>query len=423
MKRVIVILTAVASVIAVSGQTRMSVEECMRYAVEHNHGVRQRELMLDNHKADKLAVLGSFMPSVGINVGAQYNFGRAIDPETNTYTNVNTFNNGEELYASLPIFDGLRRVHMLQAEKASILMGKNALETEKKKTELAVFQSYVDVLYYKGTVEMTKAKREESEMMMKRTRLMEEIGQKSMADVAQMEAQLAGDECEMVRQENMLRVAMIRLKSEMNYEGELEIEDEIVEVGTREKDEATGSNSELEEAYHEMEASRRSYAAAKAEFMPQLSVNAGINTSYYRTMGESAPSLGRQLKDNKGEYVGASLNIPIFSRLSNVANVKKAKNNYKIARERYEAKQVELNQLRMQAEADAEGYERQAVQMEKKVAADSIAYEMVRRQYEEGLASPIEVQQSAAVLLQSRATHLQSRLMLAVKNRVWRMYN
>ena len=68
--------------------------QCMNYAVTHNTQVRQAELALDNYKASRLEAIGSFLPSASAGVDVQYNFGRAIDPETNGYTDVSSFYNG-----------------------------------------------------------------------------------------------------------------------------------------------------------------------------------------------------------------------------------------------------------------------------------------------------------------------------------------
>lgn len=45
--------------------------------------------------------------------------------------------------------------------------------------------------------------------------------------------------------------------------------------------------------------------------------------------------------------------------------------------------------------------------MEKKVEADSIAYQLTRRQFEEGLATAIDLHTTSAQLLNSKATLLQ----------------
>ena len=78
------------SLLTSSAQT-WTMQKCMQYAVEHNHEVKQAALELDDYKAQKTKAVGSFLPAVDAGIGAQYNFGRAIDPETNGYTDVSTF--------------------------------------------------------------------------------------------------------------------------------------------------------------------------------------------------------------------------------------------------------------------------------------------------------------------------------------------
>ena len=41
-------------------------------------------------------------------------WGRNIDPETNTYNNVTTFNNYYQLYAELNVFDGFATINALK---------------------------------------------------------------------------------------------------------------------------------------------------------------------------------------------------------------------------------------------------------------------------------------------------------------------
>ena len=92
------------------GQPSWTVEQCMRYAVAHNHEVTQQRLTVEDYRNERTQAVGAFLPALHASVGSQYNFGRAIDPETNTYTNVSTFYNGYCVSASIPLFDGFQRV-------------------------------------------------------------------------------------------------------------------------------------------------------------------------------------------------------------------------------------------------------------------------------------------------------------------------
>ena len=100
------ILTLSAVSVQAQTETSWTAQQCMKYAVEHNTQVHRAVLQLDNYKAQKTSAIGSFLPSVDASIGANYNFGRAIDPETNGYTNVSTFYNGYSVQAYLPVFDG-----------------------------------------------------------------------------------------------------------------------------------------------------------------------------------------------------------------------------------------------------------------------------------------------------------------------------
>ena len=388
MKQALIILLAIAAK-QVAAQNDWTMQQCMQYAVEHNHEVKQAELKLDNYKAQKTNAVGSFLPYVDASIGAQYNFGRAIDPETNGYTDVSTFYNGYQLSALLPVFDGFSRLHALKAAKAN------------------------------------------------ETRLFEEVGRKSAADVAQVESQQAEADYELTRQQNLYASALLDLKKAMALPlgEELRVKSEkdnsVVELGMAETDSSlftphsslSSLHPELQTARYQVQASKHEWRQARASFFPSLSLSAGLNTSYYKTLhSDMAASFRDQLNNNMGEYVGATLSIPLFNRLQTITNIRKAKNNYRIAQEALEQKRLELEKLSREAWLDWLGYQKQTAQMVKKVEADSIAYQLTKRQFEEGLGTAIDLHTTSTQLLKSKATLLQCQLMAMVKEHLVRYY-
>ena len=425
----------------------MSVWECMRYAVAHSHGLRQRALQLDNSEATRMQAVGAFLPSLGASAGTQWNFGRAIDPETNTYTSVSTFNNGYGLSASLPVFDGLYRLHNLRAARADVLMQKNALQAERDQVALDTYQAFTNVIYCQEAVRLAEEKLHESELTLRQTEVMEEEGLKSPADVALIRAQVAADKLTLTRQENQRETAMLKLKEVMGLnpspspresltpapspkgEGSIVIEHLTLDATSLthytplSSRRGAGGEAVLLQSYYSMLAARHTLGVARAAFFPTVSLSAGVNSSYYRNLDAARTTAFRQqLKNNLGEYVSLSISIPLFNRLGNIATLHRAKNNVHIAEEQYAAKRMELEVLRQQAHLDVKAYQQECVQGTAKVAADSLAYELVRQQYAEGLASPVDLQASATTLLQSRASLLQSRLMVGVKEMMVRYY-
>ena len=410
-------------------QGEWSMQQCMQYAVEHNHEVKRAELELDNYKASKTGAIGRFLPSVDASIGAQYNFGRAIDPETNGYTDVSTFYNGYSLYASLPIFDGFSRIHALKAAQASTLMGRASLRQSQDQTALNVLQAYTNVAYYEGLVKMADEKVQETELLLKQIRLLEEVGRKSAADVAQVESQKAEADYELTRQKNLYASAMLELKKTMAFPMQdtllLNYRDwshDSADVST-DQGPVPMIHPELQAAQYQMQASKHEWHQARAAFYPSLSLSAGLNTTYYHTLhSDVGESFSNQFKNNMGEYVGATLSIPLFNRLQTITSMRKAKNNYRIAQETYKQKQLELEKFSREAWQDWQGYLKQTVQMVEKVEADSIAYQLTKRQFEEGLSTAIDLRTTSAQLLNSKATLLQCQLMAMVKEQLVRYY-
>ena len=433
MKQALIILLAIAAK-QVAAQNDWTMQQCMQYAVEHNHEVKQAELKLDNYKAQKTNAIGSFLPYVDAGIGAQYNFGRAIDPETNGYTDVSTFYNGYQLSASLPVFDGFSRLHALKAAKASELMGKSTLRKQQDQTALSVLQAFANVAYYDGLVKMADEKVEETTLLLKQTRLFEEVGRKSAADVAQVESQEAEAHYELTRQQNLYASALLELKKAMALPLSEELrltkgksfgkDNSGVELGMAEANSSLSTlHPELQTAQYQVQASKHEWRQARASLFPSLSLSAGLNTTYYKTLhSETAASFRNQLKNNMGEFVGATVSIPLFNRLQTITNIRKAKNNYRIAQEALEQKQLELEKLSREAWQDWQGYLKQTVQMEKKVEADSIAYLLTKRQFEEGLSTAIDLHTTSTQLLKSKATLLQCQLMAMVKEQLVHYY-
>ena len=418
------------------GQPSWTVEQCMRYAVKHNHEVTQQRLTVEDYRNERTQAVGAFLPALHASVGSQYNFGRAIDPETNTYTNVNTFYNGYSVSASIPLFDGFQRVSEWRLAKANLLMGRQGLRAKQDEVALAVFQAYIDLLYYQGTVEMARQKRAESAQLLHQTRTMAEVGTKSEADVAQMEATHAADDYEVTRQEGLLAQALLALKRQMNYPAEETLAVEpMADSGAEPMEDAFENdaaaivevaqviNPKLLEAEQSLSAAKQSLRVAKGGLYPTISLGVGISTSYYKTIGnENTKPFGDQFRNNVGEYLSATLSIPLFNRLTTLTKIRKQRNAVRKAEDNLAYQRSELERLIAEALIDRENSRMESRKMAKKVEADRLAAQLTIRQYEEGLATSIDVQTATVTLLQSQAQQLQSRLTFLYKDKLVNYY-
>ena len=421
----------------VSAQERWTAEQCMEYAMEHNHTVKQRELEWKNNKLDKMKAWGSFLPGISGGTSIAYNFGRSVDPGTNTYTDVATFGNSYSIEASMYLFKGGSLVAQWKKARVAALMGKEALQEERDQVALDTYQAYIELLYQQGAVELARKKLAESDSLLYKTRLQEELGLKGRTDVLQMEAQRNTDAYTLTRAEGLCASALLALKQKMNYP----IDDALLLSGEEARREAKAeetpgllsseevmarlgaTNPTLRSAQLSVKSYRQDQRIAWSGILPSLSIYGGISTSYFKQLHEGGySSFGTQLKNNKGEYVGIRLSIPLFNRLSTLASIRQSRNNYRMAHERLEEQRTTLYKLAREAMQDCDNYRLGTEQMEKKVESDSLAYTATCRKYEEGLSTSLDVQTSGATLHESRIQLLQNRLTYALKQRLARYY-
>lgn len=335
--------------------------------------------------------------------------------------------------ASIPIFRGGSLINQVRKSKANLLLGKAALQEARDNTALETFQAYIDALYYYGTTRLAKQKLAESDSLLYKTRRQETLGLKGMADVAQMEAQQASDAYNLTHQQNLYETAMLTLKQKMNFpiEEALLLDTCLLEQSTLEQEQlaiehadnvfrlALNCNPVLKQAEMQKQSANMDRKISWSSFVPSISLYGGISSSYYKELHQTGyPPFHTQFENNFGSYFGISMSIPIFNRLSGIANMRQARNNYRIATEQYEAQKEELQKLVQQAVQDREGYLKESIQMEKKVTSDSLAYHVTRRKYEEGLMTSLDVQNNAATLLESQTGLLQSKLTYLMKCRL-----
>ena len=432
MKRLFLIIYVIAAALPLSASEPWSVERCMQYAADHSHTVRQQQFALEDSRAAKTQAIGAFLPSVYGAVNGQMNFGRAIDPSTNTYTDVSTFNNGYGLEASLTVFDGLQRYNNLRLAKANEAMGRSGVRAEKDDVALKVYKAYMDLVYCEGAVSQTAKKRDESRELLRQTSVMAEVGQKSDADVAQMRATLAADEYELAHMQSQTTKAMLALKQLMGFPVDSALaviqpsfDDELLtaEDASQISAFAATDNPRILKAQQNVEAARYSLRAARGALLPTISLSGGVSTSFFRNMDKGGhASFSSQFRNNAGEYVGLSLSIPLFDRLATYSTIRRRKTALVQAQENLAYEQSELRRIIVEAASDVANSTKEVEKMQEQVEADSIASRLTTRKYEEGLASSIDVKTAAVTLLQSRVRLLQSQLTMAYNKKLLAYY-
>lgn len=403
-------------------------DSCMTYAVEHATDVKREMINARQRKQDYQKAVTDFLPSVAGGVQGQYAWGRNIDPETNTYNHVTTFNNYYQLYASLNVFDGFATINAFKQAKLARAYSTTAMQKVRDDKAIDVMLKFVDAAYAEASIQIASDKLAESKRLLGKMQRLYELGEKGRPDVVQMESQVAEDEYNLTHQKHVAQQSLLTLKSAMNFPVEEELR--LVTNG-KQVNESFPINHEtvyqnflnaspdVKSAEYEVEKARYDYKIAKGRLLPSLSLSGGISTNFYRNLSQGGQYEGfaSQFRNNRGEYLALTLSIPIYD---NVAwhSVKKARNDWQLAQVNLEETKRKLHDHIAQALMDAEGYAKELYQMNKKVASDSLAYYMSSRKFEEGMLSTFDLHTAAQTLLESRIKQLQMQMLLIIKQRL-----
>ena len=412
----------------------MTLRECVRYALSHSAEVRVLQADLgDAQLARRNAILNAFTPEIDANTYAYSNFGRSIDPETNIYSNTTSFHNGYSLSAGITLFNGFRAINNMKITKIAEATGVTRIQQTEDKITLATIEAYCNVLYFTELSRTVQAQMETAETALRLAQRQKDLGQKSQADVLQMEAELSDRKYKYIVCENQLQNAYITLKDIMLFPTEQSFSVTDVEadtmlsdaVHTMEVSRAADRLPAVIIAENERQTARLALKTARWQLLPSLSLNGGWSSTYFtypgRTDYVTAP-YGQQIANNGGEYVQLSLNIPIYNRLSRQTEIARRRNDCDRAEARYAQARQTVEAEIHRALADRDGAAAALQQAEQHSALQQQLYAMSVRQFEQGLISALDYQTVADNHLNAVADLLNARLQLFLKTWVVRYY-
>ncbi|MEG0517315.1 MAG: TolC family protein [Bacteroidales bacterium] len=432
-----------------------TLNDCMQYAIEKNQSVKRQQYTNENYRQDYIQSIATMLPDLSVNSGLSANYGRSIDPKTNTYTTTGNLGNSYSLYGEIPLFAGFQHINTVRVNKVMRLMGVEKLQQTKDDIAIKTMQSYFDVVYFTNGVKITEDQLKTSRTTLEQSRKMYELGRKSLADVAQVESQVASDELLLVQQKNKLALAELALKQQMNYpiketlvidtdiDAGLDFliangvfEDTTVQGGELAAgtvgdlvDFALANNPKMKASRYNVRQTQLNLYVTQGRYVPQIYGNGGFSTNYYKELsGENIAAREQakffsQLTDNRGYYFGASISIPIFRGLSRRTAVHKAKNAYKIAQEDNSETELAVKTEVTQAVLEMRGFEKEYEQATKKVVASQLAHEASLNKYKQGLISPIDLQTTSNQLLMAKSEQLNAHLQFLVKSRLVDYYS
>ena len=422
MKRFVVIILMLLAATSTRAQeasraTPWTLQDCTNYALVHSLTVQKSALQVNQREIDLGTARARLLPGVSANASQNFSFGRGLTAD-NTYANTNTTNTGLSLGADMTLFNGLRNRNNIELSKLNLQAATRDLEKARDDIRVAVAKAYVQILYNEEILAVARRQVEIDSLQVIRLEAMRDNGKAAEAEVARQAATLAQSRLTAVQASNNLHIALLDMTqllelpspegftvaSPVHQEPELPLTspEAIYE-------EAIGIKPAVKAEETRLAYAERNIALAKGGYMPTLSLGGGLGTNYYTSSGYPHAAFFTQLSNNFSQYVGLSLSIPIFSRMSNRNQVRSAKVSYQV-------QQVQLDQTKKQLYKDIQqawynavaAHEKFKSSLEaEKAAAQSLT--LVQAKYENGKATITEFNESKTQYLKAASDLAQAR--------------
>ncbi len=415
----------------------------MEYAISNSTKIRIQQAAIGDAQIDRRdAALALFTPQITAQTYAYYNFGRSIDPQTNTYFNTTSFHNNYGVSAGYDLFDGFKAVNNYKISKTGMLIA----ESQEKQVEadicLAVMEAYYNVVYYRRLCDVYEEQVAVAEQALAKARRQEELGQKGHADVIQMEADLADRKYDLTNTCNMYNDQKMTLADLMFWpvDEKLEIVTDFRSFAGAQDDSNSSSVilSDSEESivsfalehnpdiriasWKELNA-KRELNTAKWQLLPSVGLYAGWNTSYYSYQGSQTAPFGDQFRNNGGEYVQLSVSIPIWNRMSKHSAISRRQHALDKATAELDQKRRDVESEVRRAIQDRDGAATAYAQAQRKAEVQAEAYTLNLKKLEQGLISPLEFQTANNNYLKAQADEMNSLFKYLIKQAVVKYYN
>lgn len=368
----------------------LTIKQCVDLAIKNNLQVQQSQIQLEQNGVLFKQSKDNLLPQINGTIQQQFNYGRSISNLNNSYVDVQNGAGNYALNANLLLFNGFSYQNAIKQNALNYDASKMDLQQQKDNITLNVILNYLTVLSNQEALDIARSQASVDSAQVARLEIQNQEGAIPPATLYDLKGQYASDLVIVVNAVNALEVSKINLFSVLNVPYQKDATYEMVSMNADISDLRTSSDSIFQTALQiipnikatdlRVQSYQKSIAAARGRYYPSLSIYGSLSSNFtsiattdipgtgvpistgqyvnvggsnYDVMGTSfstqKTSFGDQVKNNRFQYFGLQLNIPILNYLSVRNNVKTAKLNYENAKVLSNASRNQLQQLVEQA--------------------------------------------------------------------------
>jgi outer membrane protein len=435
LKQIIILILSIFLIgNTLTAQQNWTLNQCIAYAIENNINLKEYDILEKMSVENLNQSKRNMLPGIEASTSAGLNYGRSVDPITNRYVTNSFFSNSYNLGTAITVFDGFRIQNQIKYEKFRNQISEfnrlNAIDD----LAFSVMTSFFDVVYYEGMLEIALEQVETSKLSLKTTEKQVEVGLKAKADVLEMRANLEREELNRIQIENSRKTAFLQLKQHMNF---VSIEEmKLVEIsGLVTTENITDPKGLFEQftswsPYYQsietnLKATEKNLSVSRSQLYPSIFARGSLNTGFSETNKTETGDViefGDQFKNNRSQYLGASMSIPIFYKWANRSNVKMAKLDIERAKTILEDEKQKLFFEMANDLTDLEALYKEYNQFVKRKEVDNLAFIAAEKKLEQGLITVIEYYIAKNRLANTNSQVLRARLQWEIKMKTIEFY-
>lgn len=390
------------------GYAQVTLQDAITSTLERNLQIKRAQFGYQVSEQDLYQAKSELYPNLNIGVSNSYNYGLTFDQTSGKLVRGNdwTTSAGGQLSSSVTLFQGFQKINQIRANKLQLAV--DATEVEKIKNELilSVVTNYLEAItnseLYEAAQQQVRISREQA----RQDSIQFQVGNKTLADLAQAENQVATDELNIMSSENAYELSLLNLKQLMELSPDTtfhlekpELADVMAEYAVTSFDDvfekALLTQPAIEQAGHNKELALKNIDIAKGAYYPTLSLNAGYGTNYSSRAtdlitGEKMKFYD-QINENKSFQGGISLQVPIFNNNRTKVAVNKAKIGYLQAENEEVLARRDLEKTISQAILDLKSANKEYIASQVAFNTSKVAYETIKERYDVGMANSMEM--------------------------------
>ena len=438
MKKRLVGLSMLMLTLTISAQKKWTMQECIDYAMANNITLQksklQKQSATEDLKGSKAALLPTLNASTNQSVGYQPWKDSGVSTVTNGMVNTKvdkTYYNGSyAVNAQWTVWNGNRNTNTIKLNKIT----EDEAELQSKETansiQERIAQLYTQILYLDENVKVNEQMLETAKKNEERGQEMVNVGKMSKADLAQLSAQRATDEYNIVETRSQLLNYKLQLKQLLEITDETEFDVAIPEItntmvlkevptlqGVYEQ--ALLNRPEIERSKLAIKSSDVNLSVAKAGWLPTVSMAGSFGTS---TNSLSSNGWGKQMKTNFDAMAGVSVSVPIYDGRSTKTSVNKAKIQQLSAQldllDQQKTLYSTIQEYWLNAQTNQQKYKAACATVE----SEQQSFDLLQEQFRLGLKNIVELMTGKDNLLSAQQNQLQSKYQTIYNQQMLKFY-